>query len=133
MKENPVIFFDGVCNYCSRMVGFVIRQDKKQVFKFAALQSEAAQKKLENFQLPQNNFDSFILMENGKVYKSSTAGLRLLNRLPWYWKWTQLFWIVPKFLRDAVYDIVARNRYRIFGKSEQCMVPTPELRDRFLN
>ncbi len=73
-----------------------------------------------------------MLIDNGKVYRNSTAGLRLYSRLPWYWKWTQIFWIVPRFLRDAVYNFIARNRYRWFGKSESCMVPTADVRSRFL-
>lgn len=128
----PIILFDGVCNFCSGMVNFIIRQDKKKVFRFAALQSEAGQKLLEQYDLPKEKFDSFLLIDNGKIYKSSTAGLKLYGRLPWYWKWTQVFWIVPPFLRDAVYNFIARNRYRWFGKKEACMVPTADVRSRFL-
>lgn len=128
----PIILFDGVCNFCSGAVNFIIRQDKKKVFRFAALQSEVGQKLLEQYGLPKEKYDSFVLIDNGKVYKSSTAGLRLYSRLPWYWKWTQIFWIVPRFLRDAVYSFIARNRYRWFGKSESCMVPTADVRSRFL-
>lgn len=127
-----IILFDGVCNFCSGMVNFIIRQDKQKVFRFAALQSEAGQKLLEQYGLPKEKFDSFLLIDKGKVYKSSTAGLKLYGRLPWYWKWTQVFWIVPSFLRDAVYNFIARNRYRWFGKKESCMVPTAEVRSRFL-
>jgi predicted DCC family thiol-disulfide oxidoreductase YuxK len=128
----PIILFDGVCNFCNGVVNFIIRQDKKKVFRFAALQSEAGQKLLEQYGLPKEKFDSFLLIDNGKAYKSSTAGLRLYSRLPWYWKWTQIFWIVPRFLRDAVYNFIARNRYRWFGKSESCMIPTADVRSRFL-
>lgn len=128
----PVILFDGVCNFCNGTVNFILRQDKKGVFRFAPLQSEAGQKLLHQYHLPKENFDSFLLIEKGKVYKSSTAGLKLYNKLPWYWKWTQIFWIVPKFIRDGVYDFIARNRYKWFGKKEECMVPTPEVRNRFL-
>lgn len=128
----PIILFDGVCIFCNGVVNFIIRQDKKKVFRFAALQSEAGQKLLEQYGLPKENFDSFFLVDNGKVYKSSTAGLRLYARLPWYWKWTQVFWIVPRFLRDAVYNFIARNRYRWFGQKESCMVPTADVRSRFL-
>jgi predicted DCC family thiol-disulfide oxidoreductase YuxK len=115
------------------MVNFIIKHDKKKIFRFAALQSEAGQKLLTQYNLPKNNFDSFILIDKGNVYKSSTAGLRLYNKLPWYWKWTHLFWIVPKFLRDAVYNVIAKNRYRWFGKKYSCMIPSAEVRNRFLN
>ena len=132
MKEQPIILFDGVCNFCSGAVNFIIKQDKKKIFRFAALQSDAGQKLLEHFQLPKEKFDSFLLIEDGKFYQSSTAGLKLYKKLPWYWKWTQVFWIVPKPLRDAVYNLIAKNRYKWFGKKEECMIPTPDLRNRFL-
>jgi len=132
MVPHPIILFDGVCNYCNAMVNFIIRRDKKKVFRFAPLQSEAAQKILLQNHLPQINFDSFILVENDKIYQRSDAALRLYNKLPWYWKWTQIFWIFPKFIRDGVYNVIARNRYKWFGKKDQCMVPAPEVRERFL-
>jgi predicted DCC family thiol-disulfide oxidoreductase YuxK len=133
MPEYPIILFDGVCNYCNAMVNFIIRQDKKKIFKFAALQSEAGQKLLEQYGLPKANFNSFLLIDNVRVYKSSTAGLFLFSKLPWYWKWTQIFWIVPKFIRDGVYTVIAKNRYRWFGKKEKCMMPGSDVKERFLN
>lgn len=132
MESNPVILFDGVCNFCNGTVHFLLQQDKKRVFRFAALQSEAGQKLLTQYQLPTGSFDTFLLLDKGKVYKRSTAALRVGSKLPWYWKWTQVFWIVPKFLRDGIYQIIARNRYHWFGKKEACMIPTPEMRSRFL-
>ena len=132
VSDHPVILFDGVCNFCNGVVNFTIRQDKEGIFRFATLQSPAGQQLLQQYGLPAHSFDSFILIENSVVYKSSTAGLKLYNRLPWYWKWTQVFWVVPRVLRDAVYNLIARNRYKWFGKKEQCMVPTPELKSRFL-
>jgi predicted DCC family thiol-disulfide oxidoreductase YuxK len=132
MDLHPVVLFDGVCNYCNAMVNFIIRRDKKKIFRFATLQSEAAQKLLRQFHLPQNNFDSFVLVENDKIFLRSDAALRLYNKLPWYWKWTQLFWIFPKFIRDGIYCIIAKNRYKWFGKKDQCMMPAPEVMERFL-
>ena len=130
---TPVILFDGVCNFCNGTVNFIIRQDKQNIFRFAPLQSAAGQKLLKEHNLPTDNFDSFVLIDNGKAYKSSTAGLRLYNKLPWYWQWTQIFWLVPKFIRDGVYNVIAKNRYKWFGKKEACMVPGPEMFDRFLS
>jgi predicted DCC family thiol-disulfide oxidoreductase YuxK len=121
-----------VCNFCNSTVNFLIRQDKKRIFRFAALQSEAGQSLLKQHRLQTENLDSFILIENGNVYKRSTAGLRLYSHLPWYWKWTKIFRLAPRFVRDGVYNFVARNRYRWFGKKEACMIPTPEVRSRFL-
>ena len=132
MQSHPVILFDGICNFCNAGVNFIIRQDKKKVFRFAALQSVAGQKILQQFNLPKEGFDSFVLVDNGKVYQKSTAGLRVYDKLPWYWKWTQLAWIAPRFLRDAVYDFIAKNRYKWFGKKEECMVPTADVKSRFL-
>ena len=134
MKEDkPIILFDGVCNFCNAGVNFIIRQDKKNIFRFAALQSKAGQELADKYQLPKENFNSFILIDKGKVYNRSTAGFKVYSKLPWYWKWTQLFWIVPRFITDAIYDLIARNRYKWFGKKEECMIPTPEIRSRFLD
>ena len=132
MKPYPVIIFDGVCNFCHSSVNFIIKQDKKKVFHFAALQSEAGQKLLEEYDLPKKEFESFVLIDDGKFYQKSSAGLKVYGKLPWYWKWTQLFWIVPKFIRDGIYDLIAKNRYKWFGKKEQCMLPTPDVKERFL-
>jgi predicted DCC family thiol-disulfide oxidoreductase YuxK len=133
VKEHPIILFDGVCNFCNGAINFVLRQDKKGIFRFAALQSQAGQKLLQQHNLSTKEFDSFVLIDNGKIYKKSAASLRVMNRLPWYWKEAQLFRIIPAAFRDAIYDFIAKNRYKWFGKKEQCMVPTPEIRNRFLN
>jgi predicted DCC family thiol-disulfide oxidoreductase YuxK len=130
-SQHSIILFDGVCNFCNSAVNFIIRQDKKNIFRFAALQSSAGQLLSKKYNVP-SGLDSFILIDRGKVYKSSTAGLRLYNKLPWYWKWTQIFWIVPKFIRDGVYSVIAKNRYKWFGKKDVCMVPTQDVKNRFI-
>jgi predicted DCC family thiol-disulfide oxidoreductase YuxK len=132
VNENAVILFDGVCNFCNGAINFVLKQDKKAVFRFAPLQSEAGQKLLQEYKLSTAEFDSFVLIDNGKVYKKSAASLQVMNKLPWYWKELQLLRIIPVAFRDAIYDFIARNRYKWFGKKEQCMIPTPEMRKRFL-
>jgi len=132
VNNNPIILFDGVCNFCNGIVNFIIRQDKKNLFRFAALQSESGKKLLEQYGIDWKNNDSFVVIQNGKAYEKSTAALKVSNQLPWYWKWSQLFWILPKFIRDALYNIIAKNRYKWFGKKEECMIPTPELKERFL-
>lgn len=131
-SEHPIILFDGVCNFCNGAVNFVLKQDKKGVFRLAPLQSEAGQKILEQYHLSSKDFESFVLIDNGTVYKKSSAALKVLNRLPWYWKEVQILWIIPRFIRDVVYDFIARNRYKWFGKKNECMVPSPEIRNRFL-
>jgi len=131
MQGNPVILFDGVCNFCNGAINFVIKQDKKAHFQFASLQSTCADQLLKPHGVLKK-FDSFVLIENNQVFQKSAAALKVMQRLPWYWQWTQVFWTVPKFIRDAVYDVIAKNRYRWFGKKDQCMIPTPEMRSRFL-
>jgi len=130
--EKPIILFDGVCNFCNAMVNFIIRQDKKSTFLFCALQSEAGKKLLGEYNIDWKANDSFVVIENNKAYLKSDAALKLYDKLRWYWKWTQLFWVVPKFIRDWVYNVIAKNRYKWFGKREQCMVPTAEVRQKFL-
>ena len=131
--SRPIILFDGVCNFCNSMVNFIIKQDKKKLFRFAALQSEKGQQLLKQYQLLDNPFDSFVLIQNGMAYKKSSAALKVYGQLEWYWKWSQVFWVVPLFVRNSVYDLIAKNRYKWFGKKDQCMVPTPGVRSRFLN
>jgi predicted DCC family thiol-disulfide oxidoreductase YuxK len=114
------------------MVNFIIRQDKKKLFRFVALQSAAGQRLMNEFSLKAPGNDSFILIEDNKAFQRSTAALKLYNKLPWYWKWTQVGWILPRIIRDGMYDLIARNRYRWFGKREQCMVPGNEIKERFL-
>lgn len=133
MKINqPVILFDGVCNYCNSIVNFIIRHDKQNRFVFAPLQSPTGQELLREYQLPLNDFNSFVLIDRQKALLRSSAALQVLRQLPWYWQWTQAFWIIPAFLRDAVYNLIARNRYRWFGKKDSCMIPTAEVKSRFL-
>jgi len=133
MKDGPVILFDGVCNLCNSSVQYVIRHDRDAVFKFASLQSDTGQQLLHKYQLPQNNFNSFVLVEDDKVYTRSGAALRVARKLSGIVKLLYGFIIVPAFLRDAVYNFIARNRYKWFGKKDTCMIPTPALKSRFLN
>jgi predicted DCC family thiol-disulfide oxidoreductase YuxK len=128
----PLILFDGVCNLCNGSVQFIINRDKEAKFRFASLQSDAGKKILQQFQLPTDTFNSFILYQDGKIYTRSTAALRVFSQLK-NWKWVGAFQYVPKFIRDGVYNLIARNRYKWFGKKDECMIPTPELKSRFLD
>ena len=132
MGEGGIILFDGVCNLCNRAVQFVIKRDNKNYFRFASLQSDIGQQILRQYTLPTNITDSFLLVENEKVFDRSTAALRVLKQLKNLWPFLYAFIIVPKFMRDAVYNFIARNRYRWFGKTDECMLPTPELQSKFL-
>ncbi len=131
--EPKIILFDGVCNLCNRTVQFVLKHDKKAIFKFALLQSKAAQRLLENSDLSKPGMDSILYIRGNQVIRKSTAVLYILRDLRGLWKLAFGFMILPAFIRDFIYDIVAKNRYRVFGKRDSCMIPTPELKNRFLD
>jgi predicted DCC family thiol-disulfide oxidoreductase YuxK len=113
-------------------VQFIIKRDPNAVFRFASLQSDAGQGLLRDHGLPTEDFDTMVLVEDGSVYTRSTAALRILRRLGGVWGIAYALVVVPRLFRDAVYAAIAKNRYRWFGKREECMLPTPELRARFL-
>lgn len=131
--SHPIIFFDGVCNLCTGTVQFVIKHDPKHQFRFASLQSEVGQQLLKEYNLPTDEFGSFILFEKGKVYTKSSAALRVAKQLQGLWPGLYGFMIVPAFIRNGVYNWVAKNRYKWFGKKEECWIPTPELNNLFIN
>ncbi len=132
MIENPVILFDGVCNFCNYWMNFAIKRDKYNQLRFAPLQGEAAKQLLPKYQLNPTLLSSVIFIDKGKAYTQSSAALRICKYLNGGWKIFYGLIIIPKFIRDFFYNIIARNRYKWFGKKESCMVPTPELRARFL-
>jgi predicted DCC family thiol-disulfide oxidoreductase YuxK len=132
MDEKAVIFFDGLCNLCNGAVQFTIQRDDRNLFRFASLQSDFAKTELKPFNVDPDEGDSFVLLENGKVYQRSTAALRVAKRLNGFWPLLYGFIIVPRFLRDSIYNFIAKNRYKWFGKKETCWVPTPELKERFI-
>jgi len=129
---SSVILFDGVCNLCSGAVQFVIERDAAARFRFAALQSPVAARLIESTRIG-DRLDSIVLVEDGRVWTQSTAALRIARRLRLPWPAAYAMIVVPRPLRDWIYNLVARNRYRWFGQREACMVPTPALRARFLD
>ena len=131
ISKNPVIFFDGVCNLCNASVQFAIERDKKNFFRFTALQGEYAKKTLPQFKVDLNKIDSIVLVENKELYTKSSAALRIARKLNGLWPMLYIFIIIPKFIRDWVYDLIAKNRYKWWGRQESCLVPTPELRQKF--
>jgi predicted DCC family thiol-disulfide oxidoreductase YuxK len=133
MVHKAIIFFDGICNFCNSSVNFIIKRDKKNYFKFASLQSEYAQNFLELKNLPKNEFESIILLENNKIFQKSTAALKIAKHLNGFWKIFYILIIIPSFIRNFFYDIIAKNRYKWFGKRESCMIPDEKVRDKFLN
>ena len=128
---NPVILFDGVCNFCNGAVNFIIRHDGEKKFKFAPLQSEIGQRMQVKYGIGED-VDSIILVENDKAFTYSTAGLRVAKGLGGIWSLGYVFIIVPTFIRDYLYRLFAKNRYRLFGRQDACMLPTPDVRERFL-
>lgn len=132
MDYNAIIFFDGICNFCNSSVNFIIKRDKKNYFLFSSLQSEYSQNFLTKNNFPKNNFDSIILIENNKLYRKSTAALKIAGHLSGLWKLSYVFIIIPPFVRDFFYDILAKNRYKWFGKKEVCMIPDEKIKRKFL-
>ncbi|WP_145320403.1 thiol-disulfide oxidoreductase DCC family protein [Paenibacillus xylanexedens] len=131
-QEHPIVLVDGVCHFCQGLTKWIIKRDPEGKYHFASLQSDIAKELLEKGNLSTDSMDTFVLIENGKYYTRSTAALRLAKGLKFPYPLLYVFIIVPKFIRNAVYNWVARNRYRWFGKDEACMLPTPEIKDRFL-
>ena len=131
MKD--IILFDGVCNLCSFFVQFVIKRDDKNLFKFASLQSEFSKSLLVKSGIDGAAPESVVLYSGEKIYTESTAALKILNQLGGGWRLFYFLIIVPKFIRDPVYRFIARNRYKWFGKKNSCMIPTPELKSKFID
>jgi predicted DCC family thiol-disulfide oxidoreductase YuxK len=128
--QGDIILFDGICNLCNRAVQFVIRHDRNKQFKFGSLQG---QEYLRNLNIQPDKTDSFLLIEDEKHYTRSTAALRVFKKLGGTWSLLYIFIVIPSFIRDALYDFIAHNRYRWFGKRNECMLPTEDLKARFLD
>lgn len=131
--NGPVLLFDGVCNLCSSSVQFVLKRNDKENVKFASLQSDFAANALKQSELPVDYLNSLVLLEQGKTYVQSDAALQLTKHLNGLWKLGSIFLIVPKFIRNPVYDWVAKNRYRWYGKKDACWIPEPKWESRFLD
>jgi predicted DCC family thiol-disulfide oxidoreductase YuxK len=133
-SDRPLLLFDGVCNLCNSFVQTIIRNDKRQLFRFSSLQSGTGQRVLQYIQQNTGTVpDSLILLYRGKLYFKSDAALKTASLLKGKWLFLTAGYIVPRFIRNIIYDIVARNRYRWYGKRDECMMPTPELNSRFLD
>ena len=130
--NKQVILFDGVCNFCNASINFIIDHDPEKRFKFAPLQSEIGQEILRKFNKNTKNFDSVFLLKNNTLYQKSDAALEITKHLSGFWKYLAVFNIFPTSFLNFFYDIIAKNRYRFFGKADSCRIPTPELRERFL-
>jgi len=133
MQHHNIILFDGVCNFCNFWVNFTINRDKDDIFRFAALQSEAGQKLLQEYKLNVSDFDTFVLIVNDKHFTKSTAALKIARKLNYPVKVLYYFIFIPKFLRDLIYSLIAINRYKIFGKRDICRIPTEDEKEKFLD
>jgi len=132
-NDKYIVLFDGFCNLCNTSIQRIIKHDKKDNFRFAPLQSEIGEQLAAKKKINRNQTDSMVLVEpNGAAFTKSSAALRIAKKLPFY-AWLRIFLPLPTKLRDGVYDLIAKNRYRWFGKKDKCMVPTPELKAKFLS
>ena len=131
LSLNKIVLFDGVCNFCESSVQFIIKHDKSNSLKFASLQSNLGQELLTKYNMPKE-LEGVVFIENNKAYYKSAAALRIARYFGGFWRGLLIFGILPTFITDFGYDIIAKNRYKWFGKKESCMIPTPEVRSRFL-
>ncbi|PYV92606.1 MAG: thiol-disulfide oxidoreductase DCC [Acidobacteria bacterium] len=132
-RQTSIILFDGVCNLCNNSVNFIISRDPHKHFKFAALQSLAGQRLLQENDLHPRQLETFILIEEGQVYSRSSAALQVAKRLNKPWPLLYVCKLMPVPIRDRIYNLVAKHRYRLFGKRETCMVPTSDVKERFIS
>jgi len=133
VTDHPVLLFDGVCNLCNGVVQFIIPRDPEGRLRFAPLQSEAGRGLLAGHGLSTTSLDSVVLVEDGTVYRKSDAVLRVAELLGWPYRAATVAHVVPRTVRDGVYDLVADTRYDIFGKRDRCMIPDEDVSDRFLD
>jgi len=132
-KHKKLILFDGVCNLCNTAVLYVIKRDKEKVFMFAPLQSDIGSKIIKKYNIDINKIDSILLFEHDKgLYYKSTAALKIASTLSFPTKLLSIFLLVPSFIRNVIYDYIAKRRYKWYGKQDSCMIPTPELNSKFL-
>lgn len=133
LSDKPVVLFDGVCNLCNGSVLFIIKRDPQSKLKFSSLQSDYGAEQMKRFNLPPSALNSVLLIKNDQLFQKSNAALEIARMLDGIWPGMYAFKIVPLFIRDFIYDWIAKNRYRWFGKKEECMIPTPEMKARFVN
>ncbi|MBS4042331.1 MAG: thiol-disulfide oxidoreductase DCC family protein [Chitinophagaceae bacterium] len=131
-EKKIIVLFDGVCNLCNGFVNFIIKRDKQARIKFAPLQANIAKDILTERQFNHQELNSVVVLIDDKIYTKSSAALMILKELGGVWAIFYVLIYLPKFIRDFVYSLIAKNRYRIFGKKETCMIPTPEIASRFL-
>jgi predicted DCC family thiol-disulfide oxidoreductase YuxK len=130
---KPILLFDGVCNLCNFSVRFIIKKDPENKFLFASQQSAGGERILRNFHLPSDSVNFIVLLDGNKAYIKSRAIFEVLKRLNGMWSLLYIFIFIPQSIRDFMYDAIAKNRYKWFGKQDHCPLPTPDLKARFLD
>ena len=131
-KNKGIVLFDGYCNLCSWSVQFIIKRDSKDYFRFISLQSEIGNRIIQEFNLLVGFDKSVVLVENNSIYFKSTAALRITKKLKGLWPLSYVFIIIPKFIRDSIYEIISKNRFKWFGKKPECFVPEINIKYKFL-
>ena len=131
--DRHIIVFDGVCKFCNGAVNFIIRRDPNKMFRFAPMQSEAGQRLIEKYNADMVGVDTFLLIKNGVCFERTDAALEIAKDLSGLWPLCRAFRVLPRSFRDFFYRKLAVNRYQLFGRFDECMVPTPEIRDRFID
>ena len=132
MQDKKIIVFDGVCILCNSFVQFILKKDKRKQFYFTTAQSDFVKEQLKTNPMKANAMDSVLYVKNGKVFTESTAALNIFSDLGGMWKLLSIFKLIPPFIRNAVYRLIAKRRYRVFGKLDTCMMPPSEWKSRFL-
>ncbi|WP_194975185.1 thiol-disulfide oxidoreductase DCC family protein [Aquiflexum lacus] len=132
-EKFRIVLFDGVCNLCNSAVDFIINRDSKEVFKVGALQDDVTKKLLEDFKINSDYLDSLVFIYQESVFYKSRAALEIARNLSGLWPLMYIFIIIPSFIRDPIYEWIARNRYKWFGKKETCRLPTKKEKKRFLS
>ncbi len=132
MHTEQIVVFDGVCNLCSYAVQFIIKRDKHAVFTFTSMQSGYGKNLLSKYEINPEEVDTLVLVKSGQLYFKSDAAIEIAKGFEGVWKVLSLCQFIPRPIRDAVYSLIARNRYRMFGQKDACMLPTNEIKERFL-
>lgn len=132
MDDRYIVIFDGVCNFCNGAVNFIIRRDPNALFSFTPMQSESGKWLIDEHHAPMVGVDTFLLIKNGQCFDRTDAALEICRDLTGFWFLFRIFKILPRSFRDFFYRLFARNRYKLFGRREECMIPSPEVRDRFI-
>jgi predicted DCC family thiol-disulfide oxidoreductase YuxK len=132
MSERHIVIFDGVCNFCNGAVNFIIRRDPEALFSFTPMQSESGQRLIEEHGATMVGIDTFLLIKNGQCYERTDAAFEIASNLTGLWSMLGVLKILPKSFRDYFYKLFARNRYKLFGRRGECIIPSQDVRDRFI-